>query len=190
MCLRGKCLKGELNFLKYYHYDSKLVTKKSKIVAMSWYSIWYLLNYLVCVLSCIFLVQKGKCNWATWVRFTAMHFSTHSSIFHKNKDCNIMTLCVDSNPNKVLSSFWRNGKAERAPAGREDWLCRVYFWIHHWVIPSANHFPCFFFSYWRCDYCHIGGKTSFLMLLTYTRSFFFESINIRKCRQACSQRCR
>lgn len=27
--------KGELNFLKYYHYDSKLVTKKSKIVAMS-----------------------------------------------------------------------------------------------------------------------------------------------------------
>ena len=27
--------KGELNFLKYDHYDSKLVTKKRKIVPMS-----------------------------------------------------------------------------------------------------------------------------------------------------------
>ena len=42
----------------------------------------------------------------------------------------------------------------------------------------------FFFSYSRCDYRHTGGKTSLPHALSYKRSFFYESINIRRCRQS------
>lgn len=49
-----------------------------------------------------------------------MRFSAHGPISHEIRLCNIMTLCVGDNHDKVLSSIWKNGKAEGVPFGRED----------------------------------------------------------------------
>ena len=89
-----------------------------------------------------FLSRNRKCN--IWVRPISVHFSAHGPISHEIRLCN-MTLCVGDNHGKVLSSIWKNGKAEGVPFGREDWLWVVCFWIHHWVIPSANGPPFLFF---------------------------------------------